>query len=65
MRRILLSIAVSAALAQSGAAVAQQMTPGDLFNMFGKMMNAAGADTQRQQANDAWSAADPALVACL
>ncbi len=65
MRRILLSVPVCLVLAHGGTAVAQQMAPGDLFNMFGKMMNAAGADAQRQQANDAWTAADPALVACL
>ena len=65
MRRVAFAVAIIIAASIAGVAQAQQMMPGDMFNLFGKMMNAAGADAQRQQANDAWAAADPALVACL
>ena len=47
------------------AQVAEAQVPSDIINLFGNMINAAGAEAQRQQARDAWSKASPDLVACM
>ncbi|MFI5021637.1 MAG: serine protease [Alphaproteobacteria bacterium] len=52
-------------LVLGSAAVAEAQVPSDIMNLFGTIMNAAGAEAQRQQARDAWSKASPDLVACM
>src|SRR6185312_10708109 len=65
MRGVILFICAGVLAAHAVVAEAQQPTPGDVLNMFGKVMNAAQADAQRRQAAEQWQAADPQLVLCL
>ena len=65
MRPVILLAIFGVSLAHVVVAQAQQVTPGDVLNMFGKVMDAAAADAKKKQAQDQWQAADPELVACL
>lgn len=65
MRPVILLAIFGVSLAHAMVAQAQQVTPGDVLNMFGKVMDAAAADAKKKQAQDQWQAADPELVACL
>ena len=47
------------------AAIAEAQVPNNIMNLFGTIINNAGAEAQRQQARDAWSKFGPDLVACL